>query len=53
MNHLKAHNFDLGREQTSFKYRSSSDVGKFAKTASSYGSVPWATMKTHFGLGID
>ena len=30
MNHLKQKNFDLGKEQTGFNFKSSSDVGKFA-----------------------
>lgn len=53
MNHLKQKNFDLGKEQTGFNYKSSSDVGKLAQTATPRDQVPWATRQTHFGLGID
>ncbi len=33
MNHLKQINFDLGKAQTGFNFKSSSEVGKYAQTA--------------------
>ena len=53
MDHLKQSHFILGKDQTGFQYRSSSHVGKFAQTARVGEQPPWATLKTHFGVGTD
>lgn len=53
MNHLKASHFILGKDQSGFGFRSSTHVGKFAQTARIQDCPPWATMKTHFGVGTD
>lgn len=53
MNHLKASHFILGKDNSGFSHRSSTNVGKFAQTARMSENPPWATLKTHFGLGVD
>ena len=53
MNNLKGSHFILGKDQSGFGFRASTYVGAFARTARVGDPVPWATRKTHFGLGID
>lgn len=53
MKDLKSSHFILGKDQTGFGFKASSHIGRFAKTARASDHVPWATRKTHFGLGID
>jgi hypothetical protein len=53
MNHLKGSHFILGKDQSGFNFRSSTNAGKFAQTSRHQDSPPWATLKTHFGVGTD
>lgn len=53
MNHLKASHFILGKDSSTFDYKASIKVGKFAQTARTGESPSWATMKTHFNVGVD
>lgn len=53
MNYLKASHFNVGKSGSQFGFRSSTSVGAYARTAKSAEFPPWATRKTHFGLGTD
>jgi len=53
MNHLKASHFILGKDDGTFDHKSSVKVGKFAQTARASECPPWATMKTHYAMGVD
>ena len=53
MNHLKGHNFILGKDNSTFDYKSSIKVGQNVTTSRQECQPNWATLKTNYKLGIN
>ena len=53
MRNLKQTNFILGKDQNTFSYRSSENVGKFAKTARVADSTAWGANNSSWRHGND